>query len=104
MVVATGGLSEEGLKSRLSVRTAVAMASRSALVSPLFKANPVNDWQACRNAWTSSRMTVGSMGVSFHAFRPSGTGKVPGYILNDFSSSALRSLECRSVRLPEGWS
>ena len=84
MVVATGGLSEEGLKSRTSVRATVAMASRSALVSPLYKANPVKNWQACRNTWTSSRMTVGSMAVSFHACRPCGTGKIPRYILGEF--------------------
>lgn len=57
--------SGNGLKSRPSVRTTVAMASHSSVVSPLYRVNFVNDWQARRNSCTSSRMTAGSMAHDF---------------------------------------
>src|SRR5215212_9212209 len=41
----------------------LAMAVCSALVSPLYRANNVHEWQACKNASTSPRMTVGSMAI-----------------------------------------
>lgn len=70
-VVAKGGSSEEGLESIPSnVRLTLARASRSALVSRWCWTNPANPWQICRNAWTSSRMTVGSMALYFTAKDP----------------------------------